>query len=324
MADTSGLITGLDAIGTIDRTADLLEIVDVSANTSFKVTVNNLVGISGGNVVSTSDSQTISNKTLGNSNIITVLDGNFTLQDNVDNTKQAQFQLSGNTTGTTRTYSLPDATGTLMDLTSTQTATNKTLTSPVVNGGTLTNVSVSANTITGFTTSNTGNIYGIAVTTGQISGAVLSSASVGSTALANNAVQASQLATNAITLGYAQITTNFPLTSAQTTPTQVTGLTATVTIPSGGRRIRITGFVGAVTLAGGLGVLTIWDGTVNSGTQLNQSNVNTSGSYGTVYAVVSPSAGSKTYNIGIANSGANNTTVGAATTQPAFILVEAI
>jgi len=40
-------------------------------------------------------------------------DTNFTLRDETDNTKQAQFQLSGITTATTRTYTLPNLTGTL-------------------------------------------------------------------------------------------------------------------------------------------------------------------------------------------------------------------
>jgi hypothetical protein len=40
-------------------------------------------------------------------------DSNFTLRDDVDNTKQAQFQLSGITTGTTRTYTLPNLSGSL-------------------------------------------------------------------------------------------------------------------------------------------------------------------------------------------------------------------
>jgi hypothetical protein len=44
---------------------------------------------------------------------ITLLDNAFTLQDNSDTTKQLQFQLSGITTATTRTLTVPDASGTL-------------------------------------------------------------------------------------------------------------------------------------------------------------------------------------------------------------------
>jgi len=46
-----------------------------------------------------------------NSTSITVKDNVFTLQDDVDSTKQAQFQLSGLTTGTTFTYNLPTLSG---------------------------------------------------------------------------------------------------------------------------------------------------------------------------------------------------------------------
>ncbi len=43
-------------------------------------------------------------------------DSNFTLQDDLDSTKKAQFQLSGITTGTTLSFALPNASGTLATL----------------------------------------------------------------------------------------------------------------------------------------------------------------------------------------------------------------
>lgn len=51
---------------------------------------------------------TLQNKTLDNTNAITVLDTLLTIQDNVDSTKQLAFQLSTITTATTRTLTVPD------------------------------------------------------------------------------------------------------------------------------------------------------------------------------------------------------------------------
>jgi hypothetical protein len=56
-------------------------------------------------------------KALDNTNTVTLKDTNFTLQDDGDTTKQAKFELSGITTGTTRTYTLPDRSATLTDST---------------------------------------------------------------------------------------------------------------------------------------------------------------------------------------------------------------
>lgn len=82
-------------------------------------------------VVGLTATQALTNKTLGNTNTVTLKDTLFTLQDDGDATKQARFQLSGITTGNTRVFTLPDADGTLVtsastvDLTSAQTLTNK-------------------------------------------------------------------------------------------------------------------------------------------------------------------------------------------------------
>lgn len=56
---------------------------------------------------------TISSSTIDNTNTATFKDNAFTLQDDGDTTKQAQFQLAGITTGQTRTFSLPDKTDTV-------------------------------------------------------------------------------------------------------------------------------------------------------------------------------------------------------------------
>lgn len=68
-------------------------------------------------VATTTNVLTLTNKTLTsptiNTPILTVNDNQFTIQDDGDNTKKAQFQASGISASTTRTYTLPNANGTL-------------------------------------------------------------------------------------------------------------------------------------------------------------------------------------------------------------------
>lgn len=142
----------------------------------------------------------------------------------------------------------------------------------------------------------------------------------------NNSVPGKALATSAILLGYTQITSNFTTTSM--TAVQVTGLTSTVTVPAGGRSVKITAYAYRVSNSGlADGEVSIWDGTVASGTRLNTSQAYSAaagqGFATTVMAVVTPSAGSKTYNVGMLVTG-NTGTLHAASTAPAFILVELI
>jgi len=159
-----------------------------------------------------------------------------------------------------------------------------------------------------------------------LSSAPLPNNTVTTAAITQNSVDASKLATNAITLGTSSITSNF--TTSSTTPVQITGLTSTVTIPAGGRRIKITVFGRTVFNANSsYNTFTIWDGTVGSGTQLSSTQVynTTNIPAGPIIAmaIVTPSAGSKTYNIGMhVTSGSG--ILEAAATYPAFILVETI
>ena len=57
---------------------------------------------------------------------------NSRVVDATDTTKAVGFAVSGVTTATTRTWTFPDADGTFVGLTNTQTLTNKTLTSPTI------------------------------------------------------------------------------------------------------------------------------------------------------------------------------------------------
>lgn len=184
MAVTSKEINQYTAASTIDAVNDQLLIDPGGTGAYNKINRNILLGITG-SPIGSSDTQTLTNKILGNTNTITALDSGFTLQDNGDATKQAQFQLSGNTTGTTRTYALPNASVTLASLTGTETLTNKTITSPVISGGTIDNATVTVDAISGHTTSTIVTVANL-----QISNGVLNSANaVTATSVAAGAIQ---------------------------------------------------------------------------------------------------------------------------------------
>lgn len=150
------------------------------------------------------------------------------------------------------------------------------------------------------------------------------------TGIGTNAIAAASLATSAIKLGYTQVTSIGTITSSASAQ-QLTGLSSTVTIPAGNRSIEITGYLPYIYdgTGGRTILLTIWDGTVASGTQIGQQskfvNSASEGTGMTVKAVVTPAAGSKTYNLGISDQSTGSLTfTGLSSTNPAFILVKAI
>lgn len=160
-------IAGYTAAASIDAVNDFL-LIEPSGNTVYKkINRNVLLGITG-NPLGTTDTQTITNKILGITNTFTVLDSTFTIQDNVDNTKQAQFQLSAITTGTTRTYTMPNASVTLASLTGTETLTNKTITSPAITGGTIDNATVTVDAISGHTSATVVTIANLQISSGVL------------------------------------------------------------------------------------------------------------------------------------------------------------
>lgn len=95
--------------------------------------------------------QSPTNKTFDNTNQVTLKQSKFTLQDATDVTKQAIFSLASIATATTRTYTLPDISDTLVTLTATQTLTNKTLTSPAINTATIVGGTINNSVIGGTT-----------------------------------------------------------------------------------------------------------------------------------------------------------------------------
>lgn len=149
----------------------------------------------------------------------------------------------------------------------------------------------------------------------------------GVTAIGTNKVTAPMLADGAILLGSTSVTSN--IVSASTTAVQVTGVTVTVTIPAGGRKVVIKGGAKSMfnsTSTGGNVSNELWDGTVGSGTRLaaNDSYSSTQNAPVSAYIETAPqtvSAGSKTYNMGFYGTTANNKSINGDSTSPIWIAV---
>lgn len=128
---TTGFAYGIDSDTGMYRTAANTQAikcggVDIATISSSGLDATAL-SIAGTAVPSASSATTFSNKVLDNTNTATLKDTLFTLQDDGDATKQVRFELSGITTGNTRTLSVPDGSTTLVGANATQTLTNKTI-----------------------------------------------------------------------------------------------------------------------------------------------------------------------------------------------------
>lgn len=147
------------------------------------------------------------------------------------------------------------------------------------------------------------------------------------TGLNDASVTAEKIDTGAITLGYVDKTSNF--TTSASSATLITDMSLTVTIPTGGRRVKITvsGFNMYASNAGAYAQLNVWEGTVGSGTRVASTQISAAAPSQSlpVTAIGSyiPTAGSKTYNVSLHRAaGSGTATVEATATSPLFLLVE--
>ncbi len=223
IAGTAVGATALPVANSIDGALDFLPIYTASATATQAISRNTLLGVTG-TPADLSTVQTFTNKVVGVTNTITLKDTLFTLQNASDLTKQLKFQLSGITTGTTRTLTVPDVSDTLVALGATQTLTNKTLTSPTINTPTITNATITADTLSGNAVSNTGTIYGISITTGQISSAL--------TATSTLAVTGATTLTGALTVNSTVSTTGQLSVQTGTSPPAAGASTAGIKVSS--------------------------------------------------------------------------------------------
>lgn len=221
IAGTASGATPLPVAVSIDGLNDFIPIYTASATATQAINRRVFLGVTG-QPADTTTAQTLQNKTIDNTNTFSIKDTLFTLVDDGDTTKKAQFQLSGITTATTRTYTLPNASSTLADIATTQTFTNKTLTSPIINAPTISNATITQDAVAGFTTSTTGTVYGISVTTGNISSALTLNSTLavtGATTL-TGALQANSTITSSGQLSV-QTTTAPPAAGASTSGIKV-------------------------------------------------------------------------------------------------------
>jgi hypothetical protein len=163
-----------------------------------------------------------------------------------------------------------------------------------------------------------------AVVNGNIDANNIADSSVSAVKVADGAITAAKLATSAITLGYAEASTS--QTIATTTETDLTTLTVTVTVPAGGRRCKITGFLPDITsgAADNSTVLLLKEGATNLATSTYYLTLNKdSGQRIVMYSAVL-TAGSHTFKLAAKHSAAAGVDYVMTSTSKGFILVEAI
>lgn len=159
-------------------------------------------------------------------------------------------------------------------------------------------------------------------------GAPIADGSVTTAKVADGSVTNTKLSTSAILLGFASSTSIFN-TGVTASATLITDMTKTVTVPAGGRSVKITFYCQSVNNASSATRRTqfgIWDGTVGSGTQLQKASSRSQDGAGINMSVIhTPSAGSKTYNVSyMKESAGDGTSIAADAAGPMQLTVELV
>lgn len=191
-------------------------------------------------VATLTGTQTLTNKTL--------TDSTTTFQDETDNTKKMQFQLSGITTGTTRTLTVPNVSGTIIT-----TGDTGTVTSTMIADGTIVNADINASaaiavsklaasTISGVTLGNNLNTLTLNVSGTGLSGSTTYNGSAAATfTVTSNATSAN----TASTLVARDASGNF---TAGTITAALTGNASTATTLQTARTINTVSFNGSANI----------------------------------------------------------------------------
>lgn len=194
---------------------------------------------------------------------LNVLDTGFILSDQTDNTKKASFELSGITTGTTRTYTLPNVTGTLATIANLAQSFAGAITFA---NATLTGTAITTMTLGGATTASTLNIG-----TGATASAVAKTVNVGTAGASGstttvNIGSAVAGATSNVTLNGTTINLTGPTAAASTinigSQVNASAVVETINFGTGGASGSVTNInVGSQT-SGATGTLTVATPTV--------------------------------------------------------------
>lgn len=225
--------TPLPIAVSIDATQDLLPIYTASATATQAISRNVLLGLSS-QPLGLTDTQSPQNKTFDNTNLLTIKDGNLTLQNSSSVTKQARFSLSGITAGQTRIMTLPDYNATLASLAGTETLTNKTLTSPTITGGTIDNTAITVDSISGHTSATLVTVANLSISNGVLN----TNNSVKTTNIQNAAVTSDKVSLSPQTSTFIAGTE----TTTSTTYVDLATTTDTITVTVGANGVLLVGY----------------------------------------------------------------------------------